>query len=161
MRKLLIAREGDYSESHQVHQNVSNTYGTPPAKNVVSGVQLESNPCFALGHSWAPCEILRLPTNGLHLQCDPTHGHCGHRVSLLLFAGDDNISFPIQEGAHRRAVAGRCGLIRSRFHPHCAGPWSPCRSLMGGTLSFQASASGGGRRQNPSGHSTDRSYPSS
>ena len=58
MRKLLIAREGDYSESHQVHQTSPNTYGTPPAKKLSlrsrTGVQTLS---WVLRTLRAPCGI--------------------------------------------------------------------------------------------------------
>ena len=72
-----------------------------PAKNVLAGVQLESKPYLMHGQPWAPCGFLMLPTTRPSCSMRSEHGQCGHRVSRLLFAGDDNILFPIQESAHR------------------------------------------------------------
>ena len=73
----------------------------PVPGSVVAGVQLESKPHLMHGQPWASCGFRCCPALALHLQCDRRSGHCGHRFSRLLFAGDDNILFPIQEGAHR------------------------------------------------------------
>ena len=73
----------------------------PVPGSVVAGVQLESKPHLMHGQPWASCGFRCCPALALHLQCDRRSGHCGHRFSRLLFAGDDNILFPRQEGAHR------------------------------------------------------------
>src|ERR1035437_1028523 len=49
-------------ESHQVHQNVSNTYRPPASQNVVAGVQLESKSHLRHGQPWASCGFRYLPT---------------------------------------------------------------------------------------------------
>jgi hypothetical protein len=42
VNNLRVFRQAGEFESHQVHQNVSHTYRPPPAKNVITGVHLES-----------------------------------------------------------------------------------------------------------------------
>ena len=87
---------GQWFESLQVHQSPSNTYGPWPAKFLARGVQLESKPHLMHGHPWAPGGFRSCPRLGLNLQRDPVYGQCRHRLSRLLFAGDDNNSFPIR-----------------------------------------------------------------
>ena len=100
-----------------------------PAKNVITGVQLESKTPVQHGQPWAPCGFCACPRSGLRIQCGSKIGHHGQHFSRLVFAGDDeNIWFPNKDVAHparwRCASAGpdtrRCAPRSRRRSAWCS-----------------------------------------